>query len=445
MFGTSGIRGEFGTDVNAGLALDLGRAIASENANRVVVGRDARTTGALLADAVTAGLRECGADVVSLGVVPTPTVARAVSWYGAAVGVAVTASHNPPADNGLKLWDRDGSAVVDGRQAVVADRIRADDYEYAPWDAVGTRTTRSDARDRHVNAVVDAVGDLGADAPAVVVDVGNGTGTVTAAALRALGCSVHTLDADADGSFPARPSEPTAETCASLRAVVEATDADLGVAHDGDADRMLAVTEEGTFVPGDVLLAVFATDAVSNGETVAVPVDTSLAVDRAVRDAGGDTTYTRVGDGHVAARTADNGVVFGGEPSGAWIWPAHARCPDGTLAAAKLASLVADADSVSSLVAGVEQTPLRRENIETGEKDAVVAAVHDRVEETYEDVTALDGVRVEVRDGWFLVRASGTQPLVRVTAEAATSERADELLDTARDLVQDALTVVAAD
>lgn len=435
MFGTSGIRGEFGTDVNAGVALDLGRAIASEDAGRVVVGRDVRTTGALLTDAVTAGLRECGTDVVSIGVVPTPTVARAVAWYDADVGVAVTASHNPPTDNGLKLWDRDGSAIVDGRQAVVANRMRADRYEYAQWDQVGTRTTRSDALDRHVDAVADAVDTPEDGALDVVVDVGNGTGTVTATVLRELGHTVRTLNADADGGFPARPSEPTAETCRDLCAVVEATDAALGIAHDGDADRMMAVTEDGEFVPGDVLLALFGTAALSPGQTVAVPVDTSLAVERAVRDAGGETTYTRVGDGYVAERTADDGVVFGGEPSGAWIWPSHARCPDGTLAAAKLASLVADAGSFADLVASVERTPLRRESVETDAKHAVVASVHDHVEETYDDVTALDGVRVDVADGWFLVRASGTEPLVRVTAEAESPDRMHELHDIARDLV----------
>ncbi|SEV90814.1 phosphoglucosamine mutase [Halobacterium jilantaiense] len=437
MFGTSGIRGEFGTDVTAALAVDVGRALASTGRSRVVVGRDPRETGAPLVDALAAGLRECGADVADLGEVPTPTVARAVGWLDADAGVAVTASHNPPEDNGIKLWDADGAAFTSGDQTAVVERVERDDYESVGWRDVGDRWTEPDARRRHVDAVVDAVDVDGR--PEVVVDVGHGSGRLTTDALRRLGCEVTALHARPDGSFPARPSEPTADHCEALCEVVADGDADFGVAHDGDADRMLAVTGDGAFVSGDVLLALFARREASPGEQVAVPIDTSMAVREALAGVGATVTFTRVGDGFVADRASDDGVAFGGEPSGAWIWPALSLCPDGTLAAAKLAALVADRGPLSDLVAGVPSVPIRRENVPAADNDAVVERVRSRIADRYENVTNVDGVRVDHDDGWFLVRASGTQPLVRITAQADDDARMTSLFDTASELVEAAI------
>ena len=432
MFGTSGIRGEFGTDVTAGLALDAGRAVASAGASRVVLGRDARPTGKPLSDAVAAGLSECGADVVRLGVVASPTVARAVGWHDADAGVTVTGSHNPPADNGLKFWGESGRAMVGRRQAKLVRRMERDEYEVRRWDEVGSVSTASNAVSRHVDAIADdgAVSDLD-----VVLDVGNGTGGLSAEALRRTGCRVRTLDADRDGSFPVRPSEPTAENCARLAAAVAGSDADLGVAHDGDADRMMAVTESGTFVSGDALLAVFAREAAEPGDEVAVPVDASIVVSEALEAIGATPSHTKVGDGHVAARAALDGVVFGGEPSGVWIWPGVTPCPDGPLAAVRLAKLVARRGSFDDLIDDVPSASIRRGSVETEDRETVVDRVRGYVAGRYPDTTALDGVRVNVDDGWFLVRASGTQPLVRVTAEARTEDRVDSLFRTAKCLV----------
>ncbi|NIB98524.1 phosphoglucosamine mutase [Halobacterium sp. R2-5] len=443
MFGTSGIRGEFGTDVTAGLALCVGRALASDGRGRVVVGRDPRDTGPLLVDALTAGLRECGADVVRLGEVPTPTVARSVEWYDADAGVTVTASHNPPEDNGIKLWSADGSAVVGDEQDDIVERLKRDDYDTKRWDEIGNTRTESNARRRHVDAIVDAVT---VDPPlSVVVDVGNGSGRLTSDVLRQLGCEVETMNALPDGEFPSRPSEPTAQNCEGLQRVVAESDADMGVAHDGDADRMMAVTETGRFVPGDVLLALFARQQAVPRARVAVPIDVSMAVQDELSQVGAETTYTKVGDGHVAARTTEHDVVFGGEPSGAWIWPTVTRCPDGPLAAAKLAALVTNHGSLDALVDDVHQVPIRRENIRTDAKREVVERVRAMVADRYENVTTVDGVRVDHDDGWFLVRASGTEPLVRVTAEARDGDRMESLLDSALDLVTTAADTVDAE
>jgi len=435
MFGTSGIRGPVGEVVTADLALAVGHALAVD-ADQVVVGRDPRESGRALADALSAGLRECGADVVRLGLAATPTVARAVAWRKADAGVSVTASHNPPEDNGFKLWQPSGQAFDESLRETMIRRIEVGTSEPAPWDGFG-RETQWDARDRHVEAILDAVSsphDL-----SVALDLGNGAGRVTADALVELGCDVATLNAQPDGAFPGRPSEPTAENCADLCAFVADSDAALGLAHDGDADRLLAVDEDGTWIPGDVLLALFAREAASDGDHIAAPVDTSLAVDDALAKVGASVTRTRVGDVYVAEATTDASVVFGGEPSGAWIWPEATLCPDGPLAAAKLVELVADRGPLSTLVEEIETYPIRRTSVETDEKVAAMEDIEAAVHQGYNDVDELDGVRVDLGDAWFLIRASGTQPLVRVTAEARADGRADDVFDEARMLVEDAV------
>ncbi|SFR88535.1 phosphoglucosamine mutase [Halomicrobium zhouii] len=430
MFGTSGIRGPVGDEVTASLALSVGRAVGVD-ADRVVVGRDPRESGEFLADALAAGLRESGTDVVDLGLAATPTVGRAVAWESADVGVSVTASHNPPQDNGIKLWQPSGQAFDADLREQISGRIREEAAELVAWDAVGERRA-ADASERHVAALTDAV--ALADPPAVVVDLGNGAGGVTVEALTRLGCDVETLNAQPDGSFPGRPSEPTAENCQSLSTLVGYTDASLGIAHDGDADRLRAASADGTYLSGDELLAIFAADAAEPGDAVAVPVDTSLAVADYLAERDVDVTYTPVGDVYVADAASEPGVAFGGEPSGAWIWPEETLCPDGPLAACKLVALDAER-SLADRVADVPEYPIRRDSVEVDDKTGVMERVSARVADEFEDVSTLDGVRVDLGDAWFLLRASGTQPLVRITAEARERSRADDAFERARSVL----------
>ena len=438
MFGTSGVRGPVGDLVTPELAASLGHALAACGSERVVVGRDARTTSPLLADAASAALRSAGVDVVRVGRVSTPTLARGVAWTGSDAGLMITASHNPPEDNGFKLWELSGQAFGEARRTEVEAALAADKRTHAPWDAVGSEQTDETLTATHVDTLCEAV-DIDGDC-SVVVDIGNGMGGATVEALLRLGCDVQTLNATPDGRFPGRPSEPTAETCETLCSVVANTDADLGIAHDGDADRMMAVDETGSFVEGDELLALFAREEVADGARVAAPLNTSLVVDDVLDTQGASLTRTKVGDVFVAEAAREEDVVFGGEPSGAWIWPDETLCPDGPLAACKLVELVETRGSLAALREALASYPLRRTSVETDEKSEVMVGVRDGVLETYDadQISTLDGVRVEHADGWFLVRASGTQPLVRLTAEARDAARADELLDEARAFVDDA-------
>lgn len=436
MFGTSGIRGPVGDEVTASLALSVGRALGVDT-DCVVVGRDPRESGELLLDALSAGLRESGVDVIDLGVAATPTVARAVAWEDADAGVVVTASHNPPADNGIKLWQPSGQAFDGQLQDRITDRIEGEVVEFASWDGLGTRTAR-DLTARHREAIIETV--TVADPLSVVVDIGNGAGGVTVDALTALGCSVETLNERPDGSFPGRPSEPTADNCSSLVSLVAHSDADLGIAHDGDADRMRAVTADGEFLTGDVLLAILAREAAKPGDRVAVPVDTSLAVEDHLARADVGTVRTPVGDVYVAERASEPDVAFGGEPSGAWIWPDETLCPDGPLAACKLVALAAERP-LADRVDQIETYPIRRESQAVTDKSKVMDRIRTRVRDAYDDVSTLDGIRVDLGDAWFLIRPSGTEPVVRVTAEARDPDRADAVFETASEMLRRAADV----
>ncbi|EMA14754.1 phosphoglucosamine mutase [Haloarcula marismortui] len=434
-FGTSGIRGPVGETVTAELALSVGRALGIDY-ERVVVGRDPRASGEYLQTALVAGLRESGVDVIDLGGAATPTIGRAVAWQDADAGVAVTASHNPPKDNGIKLWQPSGQAFDADLRATIEQRLDEDAFQPAAWDESGGLVSR-DASQRHVDALVTEIGERNLDSH-VVVDLGNGAGRVSVDALSALGCSVETLNGQPDGAFPGRPSEPKAENCESLATLVAESDADLGIAHDGDADRMRAVSADGTFLSGDVLLAVFARTAASPGERVAVPVDTSLAVEDHLSDIDVAVEYTPVGDVYVAEAASEDGVAFGGEPSGAWIWPERTLCPDGPLAACTAAALDSERP-LGDRAADVPEYPIRRDSLETDQKEAVMDRVRETVTAAYDDVTTLDGVRVDLGDAWFLLRASGTQPLVRITAEARDPDRADAVFEEARARLTDAV------
>lgn len=407
-FGSSGVRGPFAGVATPELALALGRSVGGMR-RRVVVGRDARTTGVLLESALVAGLLASGADVARAGVLPTPALAFAARAHDA--GVVVTASHNPASDNGFKLWEPDGRAFGASDRALVEGSLRAPPASVS-WEEVGVVREVPHAIAEHVDRVLDIVGPL-RKRLRVVLDCGNGAASAEGPELlRRLGCEVVTLNAQADGYFPGRPSEPSEENLVALRRAVVATGADLGLAHDGDADRCMAVTHEGGYVGGDELLLLFARRHA--GSTIVCPVDASRAID----DASGCTVVrTKVGDAYVSEALAAAGGAFGGEASGAWIFPEMSYCPDGPLAAATLCAMVAEHGALASQVASLPRYPLWR-HAWMLEPSAVAPAMA-RLRDAFSDgkLTDLDGVRADFAEGWVLVRPSGTEPKLRVTVE----------------------------
>ena len=431
LFGSSGIRGIANVDVTPELALAVGRVLGASY-GATIVGRDPRLTGEMLASALIAGVLASGADATDAGMVSTPTLARGAKEYKC--GVVVTASHNPAPYNGIKLWNPDGVAFDESQQEEVEAALEKKSYRHAAWNTVGTRHVRSDLEQLHKESILSIVGNASLK---VVVDCACGaTSTITPALLKEMGCRVTALNAQPDGHFPGREPEPTEENLELLRRTVRATESDLGIAHDGDGDRMVAVDEKGAFVGGDKLLAVFAKREVK--KAVVVPVDTSMAIDEMLPKA--KVYRTKVGDVYVAQEARRRKADFGGEPSGTWMFPRVTLCPDGVYAAAHLVSLVKDRP-LSELVAEVPQYPLLRGAVPfpASERGALPARLEAAVKEVGGRIETIDGWRVAFDDGWFLVRLSGTEPKVRVTAEARTEARAKEIYELALSKVKAAV------
>src|SRR5256712_3104384 len=398
--------------------------ILGETYGSTIVGRDPRVTGPMLVQALTAGVLSSGAPAIDAGLVSTPTLARGAREF--ACGAVVTASHNPAPYNGIKLWNPDGMAFDEDQQREIEEALDRASLAVPSWDHVGMVSSRPDLVEQHVEAILK---DLGTAKLRVVVDCACGaTSTITPFLLRQMGCDVIAINAQADGHFPGRDPEPLEENLAVLSSTVRAVHADLGIAHDGDGDRMIAVDREGRFVGGDTLLALFAREEVRRG--LVVPVDASMILDDLLPKA--TIWRTRVGDVYVAAELKRRGADFGGEPSGTWIFPKVTLCPDGVYAAAHLVSIVKETP-LSELVAQVPQHPILRGAVPfpASERAAVVAKIDGAIRGIDGKLETVDGWRVGFEDGWFLVRLSGTEPKVRITAEARSAARAKELYELA--------------
>jgi phosphoglucosamine mutase len=421
-FGSSGIRGLANTEVTPELALHVG-AVLGELYGSAIVGRDPRTSGPMLSSAVAAGLMSAGADVTDAGVVSTPTLARGAAAFGC--GVVVTASHNPAPYNGIKLWNPDGMAFDEAQQQEIDAALDAGRFRSASWDRVGHLRTRDDLVTRHIEAILPDVGQVRAK---VVVDCGCGaTSTITPILLRKMGCDVIAINAQLDGHFPGRDPEPTEENLQLLKETVRAVGADVGIAHDGDGDRMVAVDRDGSFVGGDLLLALFARQEVKNG--LVVPVDASMVVEDLLPKA--KVWRTRVGDVYVAQEIKRRGADFGGEPSGTWIFPKVTYCPDGVYAAARLVAMVAR-EPLSSLLREIPRYPVMRGAVsyKATRRPQIASQLEANLRRLGADLTTVDGWRLAWDDGWALVRFSGTEPKIRVVAESRQEARAREIYGT---------------
>ncbi|MEF8887558.1 MAG: phosphomannomutase [Haloarculaceae archaeon] len=443
LFGTAGIRGPV-TEVTPDLAVRVGRAAATAaEGGEFVVARDGRETGQALAAAVTSGLLAGGADVRRAGTLPTPALASA---SGGRRGVMVTASHNPPADNGLKLFV-DGEEYDRAAERAVEERV---DAPVADWDQWG-EAERVDVLEGYRRTVTDYAAGHGADAGGltVAVDCGNGVASLaTPQTLTSLGAEVRALNATVDGHFPARQSKPTPESLADLRAFV-ADGADLGVGHDGDADRVVVVDGDGEVVHEDTVLAVLAehyTRASDAADPVVVTTpNASGRIDERVRAAGGRVERVRLGalhEGIASARAdgdVDTEVVFAAEP---WkhIHPGLGGWIDGVASAAVFTRLVA-AEGLEALRAPVTERPYRKESVPCPDdrKAAAMAELEGTLPDAFPEATVDTdhGVRLDLPDGsWTLVRPSGTEPYIRVYAE---SEDVDALVATVRERVEAAI------
>lgn len=447
LFGTAGIRGDTRTDVTPTLALRVGQA-AGVDGDRFVVGRDGRETSPALAAAVEAGLESAGADVTTLGQVPTPALAYASRGCH---GIMVTASHNPPADNGLKLF-ADGSEYDRDQERTIESRVETSE-EPTDWDAWGT-ASRGTVIEEYREAVVDfareTVGNC--EGLRVAVDCGNGMGSLaTPQVLRELGASVVALNANVDGHFPGRPSKPTPESLEVLRRFVVDGSFDLGIGHDGDADRIVIVDRNGDVVHEDTVLAIVAGHYVrtttSADPVVVTTPNASARIDEHVQQAGGRVERIHLGALHEGIASAEESgseetsVVFAAEPwkhihtsFGPWI--------DGVVSAAVIGALVSR-EGLPTLRSPIAERPYRKVSVTC--PDEVKTGAMKRLErcltETFPEATVDTeyGIRLTFEDAsWALVRPSGTEPYLRVYAESDDVEAlVDEVVGEVESAVAD--------
>lgn len=450
LFGTTGIRGSVTEKVTPELALRVGRA-AGRHGEEFVIGRDGRETGPAIAAAMEAGLESAGADVVRVGMVPTPALSFAtVNRHS----VMITASHNPPTDNGIKFFaDRQEYTTADERRV---EATFEDDPGPASWDEWGEKR-REEILPAYRDAIVEYASQFGEslDDLTVAVDCGNGVSALgTPPILRRLGSNVHTLHANIDGHFPGRRNKPTPESLAGLKQyVAERPEIDLGVGHDGDADRIVVVDADGEIVHEDTILAVMAEHytAASDVEdpVVVTTPNVSGRVDERVEAAGGRVERTALGTLHEGiadvheAGGPETEVVFAGEP---WkcIHPHLGIWTDGIATAAVLSRLVADV-GLASLTDPVVERPLVKDPVHCPEEEKtdVMRELETVLPEQYpEAAVSLEyGVRIELEDGsWFLVRPSGTEPYIRVYVE---SDDVDSLIGDVTDTVERVVSNVA--
>ncbi len=427
-FGTDGVRGLANDTLTPEVALAVGRAAVTLSGGRpVLIGRDTRRSGTMLEAAVAAGVCAAGADAVLLGVVPTPAVAVA-SAAEDTVGVVISASHNPYGDNGLKLFAPGGRKLTDDEQSgvetVIAEALVPGGSPGPTGAAVGIVRHDDAALDRYATAVEAALEGRRLDGLRVVVDCAHGADSVVAPrVLTRLGAQVEVLADSPDGT---NINDGVGSTHPeSLQAAVTASGADLGVAFDGDADRVLAVDERGRLVDGDQIMAMCAVDLHARnrlaGDTLVVTVMSNLGLHHAMRTAGIRVLTTSVGDRYVLEAMAAGGFSLGGEQSGHLVFADHATTGDGLLSAVVLCDLVRRsgrglADLADASMVRLPQV-LRNVRVERPLPDVAeqLAGPVDEANERLGD------------SGRVLLRPSGTEPVVRVMVEAPTVEEADEV------------------
>ena len=428
LFGSSGIRGLANKEITPGLALSVGLAVGSLHGSAVIA-RDPRTSGEMIEHAVISGLLSAGCSVTRIGMVPTPTLAYAARNFSC--GIMITASHNPSQYCGIKVWNRDGIAFDSRQQDEIESIIKDRTWKTAEWQNIGN-VYQADAIEDHARMILSKVGRASLK---VVVDCGCGAASViTPYVLRRMGCTVITLNSQPDGFFPARDPEPIEKNLELLKKATLSFGADLGIAHDGDADRMMAVDGKGRYIEGDKLLAFFGIRETKH--SIVVPVDTSIMVDDVLK--GREIYRTRVGDVYIAEELKKRNAEFGGEPSGSWIFPCISLCPDGILAAARLVEIVQNEGRLDALVDELPTYPIIRGAVLCSNENK--AAAMKKIAELLRkigEVTDIDGIRVDADNGWILVRPSGTEPKIRITAEARKG--VEELFKKAEHMVQESL------
>jgi phosphomannomutase len=433
--GVSGIRGVVGGFLTPGLACEFAQAFGTYvDKGRVVLGRDTRSSGEMLENAVTAGLLAAGCEVIQVGILPTPTIQMYVAAIGAAGGIALTASHNPPEYNALKLFNHAGLFFNHYERAELLDLYHQSDFYQATNDEMrGVQVHRDRPMALHLERVLKHI-----DADAirakrfrVALDGVNGAGSeMSVHFLRnVLGCELHAISVDPSQPFP-REAEPRPDTLGALAALVQREHCDIGFGQDPDGDRLAVCDETGHVIDNDDVLALVADAALEKVEgDIVVNLTTSSVIDAVAQRHGRRVFRTPVGEANVVEGMQSVRTAIGGEGSnGGVIFPSVHLCRDSYTGMAFLLDRLARTPATVSERVAALPTFHRRSN-KVAFEHGRLGPLMQSLETAYPDAeyNRSDGLKLSFADGWIHVRASNTEPLLRIAAEATTAARAEQL------------------
>jgi phosphomannomutase/phosphoglucomutase len=437
LFGTNGIRGLVNVELTPEMAIKVGCSIGTFFGRKnLLVGYDARTSGPMFAKAVISGLTATGCNVFFAGMAPTPALQYAVKNHKMDGGVIITASHNPPEYNGIKVIWSDGIETSHEQEVEIENIYFDNKIVFAEWDKLGTLRELPGINDEYIQAIEKQVN------PAkiaerhfhVVVDAANSVGGLTAPPLlRELGCKVTSINANIDGTFPGRLPEPRPESLTDLASTVKAIGADLGVAFDGDADRSIFVDENGVIYWGDKTFAVIIKQFLikNPGAKIVTPVSSSTLIKDTVQAYKGELIWTKVGSVTVSQKMKELNAKLGGEENGGVFYGPHQAVRDGAMTTALLLNIMAETgEKLSKLVAEQPQYFLEKGKIECPDekKEVLLQKLFEQVKG--ENISTIDGVKIWFSDNSaILIRPSGTEPVFRLYAEAKSQEKALKLVE----------------
>ncbi|MEM2890748.1 MAG: phosphoglucosamine mutase [Candidatus Hadarchaeum sp.] len=432
LFGTFGVRGIVNKELTIKTALELGQALATDlgNRGRVAVGRDNRTSGVMLEEALVAGLISGGCDAIRLGLTPTPVLSFATRYFNCDAGVMITASHNPAEYNGIKFWDHDGAGFQRWREEKI-ERIMSRGSKMLSWCDIG-HFESAEALSPYVAAIKKRVPRFKRELK-VVVDCANAVGNlVTPILLRELGCKVISINGQLDGTFPGRKLETVPENLKELAKTVVGCKADLGVAHDGDADRTLIVDERGGIISGDRVFAHVALHYLGgkNSPKILTTVATSSVLEDVAAKLGGEVVRTKVGEPELVGEFRKNGGDIAGEENGGVIFPDWLLCRDGIMTAVQFIAALDKTEMKTSefnLTLPVYFQVKKRLECPNDKKAKVLVRLTKRFSD--HQICREDGLRIDFEEGWLLLRPSGTEPIFRCFAEAKTEKQAKKIAD----------------
>ena len=441
LFGTNGVRGVANKELTVEMIARLAAAVGAFLGREIAIGRDGRTTSPMFRDAAISGLLSMGCNVHDTRMLPTPALQHAVKHNGLDGGIMITASHNPPEFNGIKVIASDGVEIPREHEAEIEETYFGEGPEPSPWDTIGSIGTLQalEAYNEAVKSHVDAAAIREAGLK-IAIDPGNGVAALTAPEIaRDLGCIVYTVNVNVNGRFPGRDSEPRPDNLDGLKRLVRASGADLGIAFDGDGDRSMFVDEKGEVQWGDRSVALLAKDfmAKNPGERVVSAVNSSKVLDDVVTAAGGSVVRTKVGSVVISRVMVDQGIMFGGEENGGIMYGPHLQVRDGSMAMALMLEIMAKAKKpLSELFDELPRYHQLKDRVPCPEelKERALEALRGSVDAP--EVGTIDGVKLGYADGsWILFRPSGTEPVFRIYAEAGSPERVAELVDEHKALI----------